>query len=92
MSTRDTIAGEADANHLFDILLARYDMKNDAALCRHLNLAAPLLSKMRNGHQRVSAETMLRVHEAFGIPFAELRALLRCAPDYPAPRWPQARR
>ncbi|WP_228895089.1 helix-turn-helix domain-containing protein [Pseudoduganella aquatica] len=71
------------AAHLFDTLIKEQHLKNDAALCRAAGIGPPLMSKMRNGRQRVSAEVMLRLHEAFGMPFATQRLLLACDSSYP---------
>lgn len=77
------LAGDAGPARLFDALLAQHRLKNDAALCRMAGIGAPLLSKMRNGHLRVSADVMLRVHEVFGMPFAQQRVLLGYDRRYP---------
>ena len=51
-------------------------MKNDAALCRRLDVSAPLLSKIRHGLLGVSGAMLLRIHEEFTIPFSEIRQLM----------------
>jgi plasmid maintenance system antidote protein VapI len=66
------------ANHphvLLDTLIARYTLKNDAALARLLEIAPPRLSKIRRRTASVSSELILRIHECCAIPIAELRAL-----------------
>lgn len=78
-----TNPGSGGAAQLFDTLLAQQKLKNDAALCRAAGIGPPLLSKMRNGHLPVSAEVMLRLHEAFGMPFATQRQLMACDSNYP---------
>ena len=65
----------APRHRLLDYLLRQQRVKNDAALCRLLLLAPSSVSKIRHGRHGVSAEVLLRVHEVFGIPMAELRRL-----------------
>lgn len=51
------------ANHLLDEVSARLNLKNDAALCRTLNTAAPNISKIRSGKIVVGPSYILRIHE-----------------------------
>lgn len=62
---------------LLDTLLERLQLKNDAALSRELGLAPPRISKVRRRHIAANAELVLRIHETFDIPIAELRALVQ---------------
>ncbi|MBA5687915.1 hypothetical protein H3H39_12745 [Duganella sp. LX47W] len=62
-------------HHLLDTVIARHDLKNDAALCRALQVSAPRLSKIRRGKLAVNADLVLRIHETFMIPIAELKSL-----------------
>ncbi|KAF3998976.1 hypothetical protein [Glaciimonas immobilis] len=65
-----------DQSKLLDELLHRKALKNDAALCRVLNLAPPLISKVRHGKIRISGDVLIRIHETFGIAFSEMRQLM----------------
>lgn len=65
-----------DQNRLIDALLQRKGLKNDAALSRFLQVGPPAISKIRHGKLGISADMMLRMHEAFEIPVAELRRLM----------------
>lgn len=65
-----------DQSRLLDELLHRKALKNDAALCRLLKLAPPLISKVRHGKIKISGDVMIRIHETFGIAFPEMRQLL----------------
>jgi len=67
----------APQHRLLDYLLRQQRVKNDAALSRLLLLTPSSISKIRRGHTGVSAEVLLRAHEAFGIPIAELKRLER---------------
>lgn len=64
------------ANKLLDLLLARHDIKNDAALSRALDVAPPVISKIRHHHLSVSPGIILKIHEAFDMPVKEIRAVL----------------
>lgn len=64
-----------DPNHFIDVLLAQFQLKNDAALCRLLEIAPPVLSKIRHKRLAISAAILLRVHEKTEIPVRELKAL-----------------
>ena len=61
---------------LLDALAERLSAKNDAALSRALEVAPPVLSKIRHGRLPVGATILLRMHEASGIPIRELRDLM----------------
>ena len=61
---------------LLDALIKKLSLKNDAALSRALELAAPLISKLRNDGLPVSAFVLIRMHEVSGLSIAELRGLM----------------
>ncbi len=61
---------------LLDTLAERLGAKNDAALSRALEVAPPVLSKIRHGRLPVGATILLRMHEASAIPIRELRDLM----------------
>ncbi|SHM67265.1 Cro/C1-type HTH DNA-binding domain-containing protein [Duganella sacchari] len=60
---------------LLDGVMARQKIKNDAELSRCLRLAPSSISKIRRRRVPVSDEVLLRVHDAFDIPIAELKQL-----------------
>lgn len=60
---------------LLDTVIARHKIKNDAELSRRLLLAPSSISKIRRRRVQLSDEVLLRVHDAFDIPIAELRQL-----------------
>ncbi|MFA9217705.1 MAG: hypothetical protein ACEQSK_11445 [Sphingomonadaceae bacterium] len=62
---------------LLDTLIDRLGLKNDAALCRVLEVAPPRISKLRRRRADVNDEIVLRIHEACGVTIAELRALVQ---------------
>jgi plasmid maintenance system antidote protein VapI len=61
---------------LLDTVKERYSVKNDAELSRKLDVPPPTISKIRSGKISVSADMILRIHETFGMPVADIRALL----------------
>jgi hypothetical protein len=61
---------------LLDALIKHLGLKNDAALSRALELAAPLISKLRSQVLPVSAFVLVRMHEVSGLSIAELRGLM----------------
>lgn len=60
---------------LLDAVIAQRGLKNDAALAASLQLAPPVISKTRTGRLQVGASLILRLHEVFGMPVAEIREL-----------------
>ena len=65
-----------DPNHLLDIMLEKLKLKNDAALSRALEVAPPIISKIRHRHLPVGASMLIRMHEVTDMSVAELRELL----------------
>jgi len=63
-------------NHLFDTLIERMKLKNDAALSRLLEVAPPVISKIRHGRLPVGASLLIRMHEETNLSIRELRELL----------------
>jgi hypothetical protein len=63
-------------NHLIDTLSANLRMKNDAALCRVLEVSAPVISRIRTGSLPISGSILLRMHEVSGLSIKDLRFLL----------------
>lgn len=65
-----------DPSHLLDALIAHMRLKNDAALSRALDVAPPVISKIRHRLIPVGASMLIRMHEASGLSIHELRALM----------------
>lgn len=63
-------------NHLLDSLIAKLQLKNDAALARVLEIAPPVLSKVRHNKLPVGASLLIRAHEVSGMPIRDLRDLM----------------
>ncbi|MGK5025903.1 MULTISPECIES: hypothetical protein [unclassified Janthinobacterium] len=63
-------------NHLLDILLSKMQLKNDAALSRLLEVAPPVISKIRHHRLPVGASLLIRMHEVTGMSIRDLRDLM----------------
>lgn len=61
---------------LLDFLLAKQELKNDAALCRLLGIAAPVISKIRYNKMGISAAMMITIHEKCGLSIAQIKEYL----------------
>jgi plasmid maintenance system antidote protein VapI len=64
-----------NAAKLFDTIMDRHAIKNDAELSRQLEILPPSISRMRNGKLPVGAVTILRISETYDMPIKEIRAL-----------------
>jgi len=65
-----------DPNKLLDALIEKLGLKNDAALSRALEVAPPVISKVRHRRLPVGASLLIRMHEETGMNVKELRALM----------------
>jgi transcriptional regulator with XRE-family HTH domain len=79
------------ANTLLDAIVDRLRLKNDAALCRVLDVSPPVISKIRHGKLEIGATMLIRIHEASGLslkdikkylPAGEVRPFVRPAKKY----------
>lgn len=65
-----------DPNQLFDSLLKRMQLKNDAALSRKLHVAPPVISKIRSRKLPLGASLLIRIHEETSLSIEELRSMM----------------
>ena len=72
LSSQDTY----DPSHLLNTLRERMQLKNDAALSRLLEVAPPVISKIRHRALPVGASLLIRMHEVTQMSIRELRALM----------------
>ncbi len=86
-----------DPNHLLDVLIEKLHLKNDAALSRMLEVAPPVISKIRHRRLPVGASMLIRMHEESGLSVRELRVLMgdrrdkfRISPEQFKPKTPPA--
>lgn len=66
---------------LFDEIKREFNLPNDRALSDAMGVAPPQVSKVRNGSYALSDSMILRVHERFNIPVANVRAMLAESPQ-----------
>lgn len=77
MPTENTVPNNTfNANHLLDGLNKMLSAKNDASLSRMLEVAPPIISKVRHGKLPISAALLIRMHEVSGMNVKELQALM----------------
>lgn len=65
-----------DPNRLLDTLIEKLRIKNDAALSRALEVAPPVISKIRHNRLPVGASLLIRMHEVSDMSIRELRQLM----------------
>jgi plasmid maintenance system antidote protein VapI len=65
-----------DPNNLLDSLIEKLNLKNDAALSRALEVAPPVISKIRHRRLPVGASLLIRMHEVSDLSIRELRVLM----------------
>ncbi|MGI4846910.1 MAG: hypothetical protein ACRYGK_02055, partial [Janthinobacterium lividum] len=63
-------------NNLLDVLIDMMDLKNDAALSRALDVAPPVISKIRHRRLPVGAALLIRMHEVTAMSIKDLRSLM----------------
>lgn len=64
-----------DPNHLPDMVIEKLSLKDDAALSRTLEVAPPVISKIRHRRLPVGASMLIRMHEVTKMSVAEFREL-----------------
>jgi hypothetical protein len=65
-----------DPNRVLDAIIERTGLKNDAALSRALEVAPPVISKIRHRRLPVGASMLIRMHEVSNMDIRELRELM----------------
>lgn len=65
-----------DPNNLVDSLLEKLHLKNDAALSKALEVAPPVISKIRHRRLPVGASILIRMHEISDLSIRDLRILM----------------
>lgn len=73
--TSQSLYNAACNGKLLDAVTAKLDLKNDAALSRALEVAPPVISKIRHGRLPVGATLLIRMHEVTDIAIRELKAI-----------------
>ena len=62
-------------NKLLDTLIEKMKLKNDAELCRVLEVQPPIISKIRHRKLAVGATILLRMHEKSEMSIKDLKEL-----------------
>lgn len=75
-SGRNREASRFIPNRLLDTLIEKMNVKNDAELCRRLEVPPPVISKIRHKTLEVGATMLLRMHEESELSIRELKELL----------------
>jgi hypothetical protein len=65
-----------DPNRVLDAIINKLRLKNDAQLSRVLEVAPPVISKIRHNTLPIGATILLRMHEVSDFSIRELRALM----------------
>jgi hypothetical protein len=73
---KDIELNAVNSNALLDKALKLTHLKNDAALSRALEVAPPVLSKIRHGRLPVGATLLIALHEITGMSIAEMKDIL----------------
>lgn len=66
-------------NKLLDTLIETMKLKNDAELCRVLEVQPPIISKIRHRKLAVGATILLRMHEKSEMSIKDLKELSSAA-------------
>jgi len=95
------LLGIEDGNPLLDYVIQTLCLKNDAALCRLINVGPPLISNIRTRKQNIPASLYIVFSKFTGLSTNELKNIMRRSepslkrtlvrPPYPNSRRPQAR-
>ena len=65
-----------DPNILLDKIIEKLNLKNDAALSRLLEVAPPVISKLRHGALPIGPTMLIRMHEVSDLNIREMRELM----------------
>ncbi|MDP3841712.1 MAG: hypothetical protein Q8Q81_03840 [Oxalobacteraceae bacterium] len=77
MKQQEPIAPQGfNPDNLLNTLIEQLSLKNDAALSRTLEVAPPVISKIRHRRLPVGASLLIRMHEASGMSIRVLRDLM----------------
>jgi hypothetical protein len=71
-----TASPSYNPNRVLDAIISKLQLKNDAALSRALEVAPPVISKIRHNTLPIGATILLRMHEISEYSIRELRELM----------------
>lgn len=74
----ENVADQINYNpdNLLASIIGKLNLKNDAALSRALEVAPPVISKIRHRRLPVGASLLIRMHEVTELSIQELRSLM----------------
>lgn len=70
---------------LFDKIIGQHNLPHDKALAELLEMEPCNLSRIRHDHRAVGPDVILRIHETFFMPIAEIKEALGIASLLRAP-------
>jgi hypothetical protein len=73
---KDHVPANYNPDNLLASIIGKLNLKNDAALSRALEVAPPVISKIRHRRLPVGASLLIRMHEVTDLSIAELRNLM----------------
>jgi plasmid maintenance system antidote protein VapI len=77
MNTKQiTTSPTYNPNRVLDAIIEKLQLKNDAALSRVLEVAPPVISKIRHNTLPIGATILIRMHEVSDLSIRELRELM----------------
>jgi len=76
MTTQLDAAQVERNNALIDVLIKTMSLKNDAALSRVLEVAPPVISKIRHGRLEFGPTLLINAHEESALSIKELKSIL----------------
>lgn len=68
-------------NALLDLAAEMLKAKNDAQLARDLEVAPPVISKIRHARLPVGASMVVKLHEATGMTVREIKSYITHGPQ-----------
>lgn len=80
MEEIDNVIDKVASGKLLDKAIAAMHLKNDAALSRALEVAPPVVSKVRSGKLAIASTIIIKLHETTGWEIRQIKAELnmRC--------------
>lgn len=77
MSIKEITASPTyNPNRVLDAIIEKLQLKNDAALSRALEVAPPVISKIRHNTLPIGATILIRMHEISDFSIRELREMM----------------
>jgi len=77
MSLKEITASPTyNPNRVLDAIIEKLQLKNDAALSRALEVAPPVISKIRHNTLPIGATILIRMHEISDFSIRELREMM----------------